>query len=261
MQLDAVNLLCSLTNQDAVKVAIVGCHLAECRNVASIHELLNTTGIIHGLVFQRRQAVVEHCIGHVEIGILQFGTTQLVFSHLDIVLLRALTMETLVESVTIVEHVISRYNEHQQYQQEDNGNALISLRSLQGATIVCQSVIGTHLLEELRIYLIIISIELPLVERQSSHCTLVADVEHYLVIGGQRVVIPLDFSRHHGLRAQRGHEQTSGRTLLQVMGIQIMATGIGKLERAGVSAINVGEISRIGINMSTIQRTLGVDSG
>ena len=49
-----------------------------------------------------------------QIGILQFRTTQLVVSHLDIRLLLALLAETLVETVTVVEHIVGRYDEYQQ---------------------------------------------------------------------------------------------------------------------------------------------------
>ena len=163
-----------------------------------------------------------------QIGVLQFGTAQFVVGHLDVGLLLTFLTETLVETMPVIEHIVGGHDEHQQDQQQDDGNALVLLRLLHGATIVGQRGIGTQFLEELRVYLVIICIERPLVERQGCHCTLVADVEDDLVVGVNAIVQPLNLSRGAIVALSLQQQLTIG-VLLLIMGIQAGTTRVGKL--------------------------------
>ena len=116
MQLDTLNLVDGLLDEYAIEVAIVGSNLGERVDITGIDQLTDATGIVHRLVFQRGQTIVEHCIGDVKHGVFEFGTMQLVVGHLDIGKLHALTTESVVKPVTVVEHVVSRDNGDQQHQ-------------------------------------------------------------------------------------------------------------------------------------------------
>ena len=186
-----------------------------------------------------------------QVGILQFSTPQFVARHFDIRLLHAFATEAFVQPVAVVQHVVGRYYHDQQDQQQNDGNALVGARLLHGAAIVCQGIVSTHLLEQLGVHLIIIRVERPFVERQSSHRTLVADVEHYLVVGDHRVVVPLYLRRIAARIAIAYHQQTSVGVLFLVVSIQVMAAGVSKLQRTGVCAVDVGEVGRVSKDMGT----------
>ena len=111
MQLDLFDLSHGLFTEDAIEVAVVVCDLAQRLDVASIYQLADAAGIVHRLVLQRRETVVEHGIGDVQLAVFEFGTVQFVVDDLDIVKLMALLLMTFIESVAIVEHVIGRYDE------------------------------------------------------------------------------------------------------------------------------------------------------
>ena len=156
--MDALHLVGSLTNQDAIQVAVVRRHLGQRGDIARIHQLTDARGVVHRLMLQGRQTVVEHGIGHVQVRVFELGATQLVLRHLDIRLLQAFAPRAVVKPVAIVEHIVGRHNHHQQHQQQDDGNALVRLRLLHRAAVVGQRVVGTHLLEQLGVHLIIIRV-------------------------------------------------------------------------------------------------------
>ena len=249
MQGDALHLVGSLANEDGIEVAIVAGDFLQGMDVASIDELTDAAGIVHRLVLQRRETVVKHIVGNVQVGILQLGTTQLVVGHLDIRLLKALTTETVVEAMAVIQHVIGGDNHHEQYQQQDHGNALVDVRLLHGSAIVGKGIVGRQLLEQLRIYLIIICIERPFVQRQGCHGTLVTDVENNLVVGLQALMQPLYLGRQRRVLCAAGHQQAPLGMLLLIVGIEALAAGVGKEQGAAIGAVDVAEECRVGIDM------------
>ena len=64
VQMDTLHLIGGLTDQHVVKLSIIGRYLGERCKIGRIEELLDTRRIIHRLVLQRRQAVVENGIRH-----------------------------------------------------------------------------------------------------------------------------------------------------------------------------------------------------
>ena len=144
---------------------------------------------------------------------------QLVVSHLQRGLLHALLAEAVVETMAIVEHVIGWHDEYEQDEEQIDGDALVLLRLFHGATVVGQRGIGTELLEQLGVHLIIVGIERPLVERQGCHSTLVANVEDDLIVGVNAVVPPLYLS-WCTLFADALQQQLSLRMLLTIVSIE-----------------------------------------
>ena len=131
---------------------------------------------------------------------------------------------------------------------------------LHGANIVRQRGIGTQLLEQLRIGLVVISIECPLVQRQRCHSTLVTNVKNDLVVGLHTLVQPLHLYRC-GLIAQSLQQQVSLGILLLIVLIETGTTRIGKLQGTGIGAVDIREIGRVGIDVSTLERHLGASRG
>ena len=142
-----------------------------------------------------------------QLGSLQLRAMQFIVSHLDIVQLLAFSFVSLVQAMTIIEHIVGRHNHQQQHYQQNHGDALVDLRLLHRAAIVGQRIICRHLLKELCIYLIIIIIERPLVQRQGGYGTLVTDVEDNLIVDIHAVMIPLYLSRQLSIIALRLHQQ------------------------------------------------------
>ena len=195
MHLDLLDLTHGLGTKHAVEFAVVERHLGERTDVALVDQLADMGRIVHGFVLQRRQAVVEHAIRHMQFGVFKFYAVQFIVSQFEIIELHALTTMAFVQAVTVVEHVVGRHDEQQDDNEQDDGDALVGLRLLHNATIVRQRIISRKFLEQLRIHLIIICIELPLVEGKRRNGTLVANVEDDLVIDVDTVVKPLYLSR------------------------------------------------------------------
>ena len=53
-------------------------HLTQRLHITSIEQLTDTAGEIHSLVLQRRQAVVKHSIGHMQVVVFQFRLHKIV---------------------------------------------------------------------------------------------------------------------------------------------------------------------------------------
>ena len=250
VQLDLLDLTHGLRAEHAIELAVVKGDLGQRADIALVDKLADVRGIVHRLVLQRRQTVVEHAVGHMQLGILEFGTSQLVVGQLKIVELHALAAMAVVEPVAIVEHVVGRHDEQQDDHKQDDGDALVGLRLLHDAAIVGQRVVGREFLEQLGIHLIIIRVKLPFVECKGRHGTLVADVENDLIVDVDAVVQPLYLGRQGRGVAISLHQQLALGMAPQVGLIKAFAAGVGKLERALVLPVDVAEIGRIGKDVS-----------
>ena len=130
--------------------------------------------------------------------------------------------------MAIVQHVVGWHDEHKQYQQQIDSDALVLLRLLHSATVVGQRSVGTHLLEELCIDLIIIGIQRPLMQGQRCHRTLVANVENNLIVGIDAIVQPLYLWRRP-LVAKQLQQQLSFWMLRTVVRVECRNARVGKL--------------------------------
>ena len=86
-------------------------------------------------------------------------------------------------------------------------------------------------------------------ECQCRNGNLIADVEDNLVVGGQRLMEPLYLGRQCAIVFLARHQQTTIRVLAQIVGVEVIATGVGKLQRAGIGSVDVGKISGVGKDM------------
>ena len=144
--------------------------------------------------------------------------------------------------MTVVEQIVCGDNRYQQQDEQDDGDGLVRLRLLHRPAIVTKRVVCRHLFKQLGIDTVIVGIELPLMQGQSRYCTLVADAENRVVVGLQAVMIPLDLWCYQRGIAHRPHLMTALWTKREIMRIQIVSTGIGKLQCALVSAVDIREI-------------------
>ena len=84
--------------------------------------------------------------------------------------------------MTIIHEIIQREYHHQQNDQDNHGNSLIGFRLLHHTTITIQRIIGRPLTEKLGIYLVIIIVQIPSMQSQCSHGTLIANSQNGIVI-------------------------------------------------------------------------------
>ena len=104
------------------------------------------------------------------------------------------------DEMTVIEEIVGHENEQEEEDEQDHGNRLVRLRPLHNADIRFKSVISRLLLIQLRIYLIVILIQLPVVQRQSSHGNLIAKEDNHVVIGREMTVEPIDLGRFRGIQ-------------------------------------------------------------
>ena len=199
-------------------------------------------------MLKSRKAVVEHSIGYVQVAVVELCTAQIIVEQFQIGTALLLTHEPLVETVAIVQQVICGHYGYEQQNKQDDGDGLVSLRLLHGGAVFAQSIVGRHLLEQLGVYLIVIAVELPLVERQSGHSTLVTNIENNVVVGLQAIVKPFNLWWHEREISQLAHKVFSVRFLLNIVLVKIIAAQVGKLERLLVFAIDIAEVGAIGVD-------------
>ena len=76
-------------------------------------------------------------------------------------------------------------------------------------------------------------------EGEGGHGTLVAYVEYEIVVGLYRVVQPL-YLRRNGRRIVLAlHEKRAVGVLLLIVGVEVIAAGVGKEQRALVGAVDI----------------------
>ena len=138
-------------------------------------------GVIHRLVFERRQAVIEHGIRYVQIAIVEFGLVQLVVKQFKVGKSLLLAHKAFVQTVAIIQQIVSGNDGEEQQHKQDDGYRLVGLRLLHGGTILAKRIVGRHLLKQLGVDLIVVAVQLPLVQGQCGYGTLVANVENDVV--------------------------------------------------------------------------------
>ena len=142
---------------------------------------------------------------------------QLIVEQFEISLPLLLLQESVVETMAVIEQVIGRNECQQDEHKHDDGNGFIRLRLLHRATIIAQSVISREFLEELGVDAVIIAVELPLMEGECCHRTLIAHIEDNLIVGLHAVVEPLDLRRQQRGVTHRAQDIAPTRMLLAVM--------------------------------------------
>ena len=197
-------------------------------------------------MLQGGEAIVEHGVRHVQVTVFKFCLADVVVEHLEAVLPLLFAQEPVVETMAVVEQIVGGDDGEQHKHEQDDGNGLVGLRLLHRAAVVTEGVIGRQLLEELGVDAVVVAVELPLMECEGCDGAFVADVEDDLVVGLQAVVEPLDLRGHQRGVAHLAHKVMTVGAQLTVVGVEVVAAGVGKEERALVGAVDVGEISRIG---------------
>ena len=81
-------------------------------------------------------------------------------------------------------------------------------------------------------------------EGQGCHCTLVAYIEDYLIVGIYAVVQPL-YLGGRTLVAEPLQQQLAVRILRTVVVVECRNARVGKLQSTGIGAIDIGEIGGI----------------
>ena len=150
--------------------------------------------------------------------------------------------------MAIVQQIICGHYGYEQQNKKNNSDGLVGLRLLHVGTIFAQRIVGRHLLEQLRVDLVVVAIELPLVERQSGHSTLVTNIENNVIVGLQAIVEPFNLRWHEREVSQLSHQVFSVGFLLKIVLVEIVATQVGKLERLLVLAIDIAEVGTIGVD-------------
>ena len=139
----------------------------------------------------------------------------------------ALHTIAIAEHVTIIEHVVSREDAEQQQDKKDDGHVLVGLRLLHHLTIAGYGLIGRQLTEELRIHLIIILVEIPLMKGQCSHSRLVAHALDDIVVHGQAVSIPLQLGGQLSMVGIVYHQGCTLRTKRVIKVVETLAATVG----------------------------------
>ena len=150
--------------------------------------------------------------------------------------------------MTVIQQAIGRNDGYQQQYQQNDSYRFVGLRLLHVTTVIAQCIIGRHLLKQLRVDAVVITVQLPLVQSQGCHGTLVTDIKNDMVVGNKTIVEPLDFGWHQRWVTHLAHQVATVWHLLTVMLVQIVSTGIGKAQCTLVVAIDIAEIGRIGID-------------
>ena len=150
--------------------------------------------------------------------------------------------------MTVIQQVISGHDGyHQQYQQDDSYR-FVGLRLLHVSTVIAQCIIGRHLLKQLCVDAVVVAVKLPLVQCQGCHSTLVTNIENNMIVGFHTIMEPLDFGGHQRWITHPSHQVSTAWYLLTVMQVQVVSTGIGKAQCTLVIAVDIAEVSRIGID-------------
>ena len=76
-------------------------------------------------------------------------------------------------------------------------------------------------------------------ERQGRYGTLVADVEDDMVVCSKTIMEPLDLRSHERRIAQGAHEITALGMDAAIMGIEMIAAGVGKGECSLIGAVEI----------------------
>ena len=160
--------------------------------------------------------------------------------------------EAIAQDVAIIQQIVSQRQLQQEEYQEHHRHILGVLGNLHRAHVFIERIVGAHLSEELGVDLVVAGIQVPLVERQGCHSTLVADIENHVVVGWQTVSEPLQFSYGSRLRILH-HQEGSLRSDREIMAVEILSCRIGEGKRALVMTVDIAEISAVGILVGSLQ--------
>ena len=160
--------------------------------------------------------------------------------------------EAIAQDVAIIQQIVSQRQLQQEEYQENHRHILGVLGNLHRAHVFIERIVGAHLPEELSVDLVVAGIQVPLVERQGCHSTLVADIENHVVVGWQTVSEPLQFGYGSRLRILH-HQEGSLRSEREIMAVEILSCGIGEGKRALVMTVDIAEIGAVGILVCSLQ--------
>ena len=113
-------------------------------------------------------------------------------------LLHLFQAETVMDQMTVIEEIVGHEDEEEEDDEKHHGNRLVRLRTLHHADIRLQTIICRLLLIQLRIDLIVILIQLPVVQGQGRHRNLIAQEHNHVVVGIQMTMEPVDLCRFRG---------------------------------------------------------------
>ena len=152
--------------------------------------------------------------------------------------------------MTIIHHVINREDWKQEKHKKGNSHILIRLRLHHHSTVFAQWVIGITLLKEVGINRVIVFINLPFVQCQCCHSTLITYVEDDTIVHRQAIMIPLNLCRNDRKASKLLHQLLSFRTKLEIMEIQIVTTCVCISQCLTIGTIDIWEVSRVCIDAS-----------
>ena len=159
-----------------------------------------------------------------------------------------LQTELVGEAAAVVHHVVDGEDGQQEEDKQGDGHVLVRLRLHHHPAVLAQRPVGVTLLEEVGIDGVVVSVEVPLVQGECGHCALVADVEDDAVVHRHALVEPFYFRWDVGEGPRPLHQLLSLGAQAEVEPVEIVSAGVGVGQRLGVGAVDVGEVSRVGVD-------------
>ena len=132
-------------------LCLVECHTILQRMLDLFHDRQQ---VLRPFRVSNRHDLVQH---------LQFRLVVLLAQQHGVNLFNLLQTETIMDEMTVIEEIVGHENEQEEEDEQDHGNRLVRLRPLHDADIRFEAVVSRLLLIQLRIYLIIILIQLSVV--------------------------------------------------------------------------------------------------
>ena len=148
--------------------------------------------------------------------------------------------------MTIVKEIISRENQNQKQNEQNDGHVLVVLRPLHHTHVFCQSIIGRGFSEQLRIYPVVIMIGIPFVQCQAGHRCFIANVKYDIVVETQATVKPIYLSRNHFIAHIVHRIGRLCKPKRLVIAIQISTATVGITQSCSVLTVQIAEIGTVG---------------
>ena len=92
-------------------------------------------------------------------------------------------------------------------------------------------------------------------ECQSCHSRLVADVENHFVVGLQTVVEPLYLWYGERRVAFTQHQLKAVGMLLQIVHVEVLATGVSKLQRALILSVDIRKVGAVRVDIRLFENS------
>ena len=226
-----LHLIDDLPGEEVVEFLVIGGQFGDGFDVNRMmvfgQQLADARGIVHGLVLEGGEAVVNHVVADIELLVLILYAMELVLHefHLAALILHGiaatvhgpLLLDMLPSQLwAVVEQIVAYQDGQEQHQQEEDGYVLVLAGTLHTHHVVAQIVVGRHFLVELGVFAVVAMVDIPTVEGKGCYGRLVGDAEYDAGVG----------------------------TLCL---LQVMAYAVGHLERMLVGTFQVAEISAVGI--------------